>query len=101
MPAVARAGVDSIATGHACAGTAGITTSGAATNVYINGSRAALLGTLIATHTIKAGNACVPHGATVTGGSSKVFCGGIPLARIGDSADLGAIKTASSNVFAG
>jgi uncharacterized Zn-binding protein involved in type VI secretion len=101
MPGVARAGVDSIATGHLCDATALIATGGSSSKVFINGSRAALVGTLIAPHTIKSGEVCVPHSASVLTGSSKVFCGGIAIARIGDVADQGAITSSSSTVSAG
>jgi uncharacterized Zn-binding protein involved in type VI secretion len=101
MPGVARAGVDSIATGHLCDATALIATGGSSPKVFINGSRAALLGTLITTHNTKVGDACVPHSSSVLAGSSKVFCGGTPIARIGDSADAGAIISSSSTVSAG
>jgi uncharacterized Zn-binding protein involved in type VI secretion len=43
----------------------------------------------------------VPHSAVINVGSSTVFVGGIPLARIGDSTDSGAIISGSPNVFAG
>jgi uncharacterized Zn-binding protein involved in type VI secretion len=101
MPNIARAGVDTIATGHACDGTAGIAIGGSSPKVFINGARAALQGTSIVSHTILVGEVCVAHSAVVNTGSSKVFCGGIPISRLGDSADLGAINSASSNVSAG
>ncbi len=101
MPAIAVCGVDEIATGHPCDGTALIAAKGD-NRVTIGGQPVALVGDLIAPHTIKAGDACVPHpAATINAGSSKVFVGGIAVARIGDSADAGAIISGSSGVFAG
>lgn len=101
MPAIAVCGVDEIATGHPCDGTALIKAK-ADNRVTIGGQPVALVGDLIAPHTIKAGDACVPHpAAVINAGSSKVFVGGIAVARIGDSADAGAIISGSSGVFAG
>ena len=101
MPAVARAGKDSIATGHKCSGSAGIATGGSSSKVFVNGEPATVLGTQIKTHSIKVGRKCRPHGASVKAGSSKVSCEGKPISRIGDSADKGSIKSGSNNVFAG
>jgi len=101
MPAIAVCGVDQIATGHPCDGTALIQGS-LQSKVTIAGNPVAVQGDLIAPHTIKAGNSCVPHpAAVINAGSSKVFIGGIPVARIGDSADAGAVISGSSGVFAG
>lgn len=100
MPAVARVGVDIISTGHPCDATAGI--AGQLQNkVFVNGYPAAVRGDAIQTHTILVGDVCVPHGASINAGSSKVFATGIPIARIGDSADQGAVITGASDVFAG
>ena len=101
MPAVARAGVDSISTGHACSATAGISVGGSSSKVFVNGARATVTGTAISPHAIKSGRKCVPHSSNVNAGSSKVFCEGKPISRVGDSADAGAVKAGSSNVFAG
>lgn len=100
MPAVAVCTVDSISTGHACDGVALIQGS-LQSNVYIGGKPVAIRGDAIQVHTILVGDACVPHGATISGGSLKVFIGGISVARVGDSADAGAIISGSSKVFAG
>lgn len=100
MPAVARVGVDIISTGHPCDATASI--AGQLQNkVFVNGAPAAVRGDAIATHTILVGGVCVPHGASINAGSSKVFVAGIPIARVGDSADQGAVATGSGSVFAG
>lgn len=101
MPAVAVCGVDEIATGHPCDGTA-LIQGALQTKVTIAGNLVAVQGDAIAPHTIKAGDACVPHpAAVINAGSSKVFIGEIPVARIGDSADAGAVISGSSGVFAG
>jgi len=42
-----------------------------------------------------------PHVANVNAGSSTVRVEGLAVARIGDSADLGAMTSGSSNIFAG
>ena len=101
MPAASRAqSVDRIATGHPCTGIAPI--QGTLNNkVFIEGTKAAVKGDAIVPHTILVGIICVPHGAVVNTGSQKVFCEGIPLGRIGDSADAGAIISGSRKVFAG
>ena len=44
---------------------------------------------------------CADHVATVNAGSATVRVHGISVARIGDSADAGAMTSGSSNVFAG
>jgi uncharacterized Zn-binding protein involved in type VI secretion len=100
MPAVAVVNVDIISTGHDCDATAGI--QGALqTKVTIGGNLVAVQGDAIAPHTIEDGDECVPHSAVINAGSSKVFISGIAVARIGDSADAGAIITGSSSVSAG
>lgn len=100
MPEVAVTGVDQINTGHPCDAVALIQGS-LQTNVRIGGNPVAVQGDAIQIHNFLSGGSCVPHSATVSGGSSKVFIGGIPVARKGDSADAGNIATGSSNVFAG
>ena len=100
MPAVAVCTVDTINTGHACDTTAGI--QGALqTNVKIGGNNVAVVGDAIAPHTILSADACVPHSSVINAGSSKVFIAGIPVARVGDSADAGTVATGSGKVFAG
>lgn len=100
MPAVAVCGVDNIATGHPCDVTAKIQGS-LQSKVTIGGNPVAVQGDAIAVHTILISSQCRPHGASISGGSSKVFIGGIGVARIGDSADGGSIISGSSGVFAG
>lgn len=101
MPAVARDG-DSTTTGHGCDSVTTVTgPTGSSAHVYVNGIPVECRGNPVAPHTIPSGPACVPHSAVINVGSSTVFVGGIPLARIGDSTDSGAIISGSPNVFAG
>lgn len=100
MPSIARKG-DSTTTGHGCTGiTTVINPTGESVGVYANGIGIEVIGDPTAVHTIPAGDACVPHTAVINAGSSTVFVGGIGVARIGDSCDLGAIISGSPNVFA-
>jgi uncharacterized Zn-binding protein involved in type VI secretion len=99
MPAAARIG-DIVNTGHACTTVVDIALT-LQSNVKIDGKLAAVVGSQLADHTFLSGSSCIPHSATVTAGSSKVFIGGIAVSRIGDTADMGAIITGSSSVFIG
>lgn len=100
MPANARVGVDTITTGHLCDAVAGI--AGQLQNkVFVNGSPAAVQGDMIAPHTILAGGSCIPHLSKINVGSGKVFATGIPIARVGDSADAGAVASGSGTVNSG
>ena len=74
-----------------------------APTVFINGLPAAVVGDIIAPHTIGPNGApCVPHTAFVLSGSALVYVSGVPAARVGDLADLGAIgPTGSPTVFMG
>ena len=100
MPAVTRFG-DSSTTGHGCSGTT--TVAGPSTNVKCNSKGVERKGDPTAGHTIPAGSppVCIPHAAFINAGSGTVFVNSKPIARVGDSADSGAITTGSSNVFAG
>jgi len=102
MPAVARDG-DSTTTGHGCDSVTTVTgPTGSPAKVYANGIPVECKGNPVAPHTIPSGPACVDHpDAVINVGSTKVFVGGIALARIGDSTDNGEIITGSPNVFAG
>jgi len=105
MPEVAVKG-DTTTTGHGCDATTTIATSttAEAAKVKVNGIIVAIKGNPLATHTIPAGSppVCVNHpGTKVNVGSAKVFVNNIPIARVGDSADGGAIINNSRNVFAG
>ena len=114
MPAVGRGTQDSATTGHGCDGSAKL--AGPANNVFCNTKPAQRKGhPLDPTHTIPVlvtipgvGDnpptqelKCLPHSASISDGSGTVFVNGKGIARVGDSADGGAISTGSSNVFAG
>ena len=101
MPAVTRFG-DSSTTGHGCSGTT--TVAGPSTKVKCNSKGVERKGDPAAAHTIPNSASppvCVPHSSVINAGSGTVFVNGKGIARVGDSADGGAISTGSSNVFAG
>ena len=101
MPIVAVKG-DTTTTGHGCDGTT--TIAGSSLNVYMGGIKVAIQGNALAGHTIPAGvpPVCVGHpGQIVNVGSTTVKVNGIGIARVGDSADGGAIMSKVGNVFAG
>ena len=100
MPAVARNG-DPTTTGHGCSATTTVTgPTGAGAKVFANNIAVECKGNPTAPHTIKSGNNCVPHGAVINAGSGTVFIANIPVARVGDSTDGGAITAGSPTVFA-
>jgi uncharacterized Zn-binding protein involved in type VI secretion len=98
MPGIARQN-DTVTTGHGCDTTT--TIQQGSPNVRINGSGAAYAGAALTGHTIPVGvpPVCVGHSAQVNAGYGRVLVNGRPIARIGDSADLGQISTASANVL--
>ena len=102
MPGISRNN-DLAATGHGCSPTAGCIAT--AKTVFINGIKVLRPGDLLKPHFIprkKLPVKCIIHlGAQVNRGSRSVFAEGKPVARRGDSADLGAMIGASRNVFAG
>ena len=104
MPAVARFG-DVTSTGHGCSATT--TLAGPSTNVFCNTKGVERKGDPLAAHTIPFTSGsppvtvCIPHAAVINAGSGTVFVNSKAIARVGDSADSGAITTGSSNVFAG
>lgn len=99
MPAVVRIG-DSLSTGHVCTGS---TTLGGAnqSSVYANGILVAVVGAPTVSHPAPPQPPCAPHVAFLNAGSGSVFVEGIPVGRVGDSADAGAMTSGSPNVFAG
>ena len=99
MPAVSRKG-DTLSTGHACTGTTTLNTPGQST-VFANSILIARVTDPTVSHPFPPLPPCAPHVATVNAGSSTVRVHGIPVARIGDSADSGAMTAGSSNVFSG
>lgn len=102
MPAAARKG-DKVNTAHGCDTITTIIEG--SLNVFIEGSAAAYQGALLAPHTITnpappPAPTCIPHLAQkVNIGSTTVKVNNKPLARIGDSADLGTITSGAKNVL--
>ena len=100
MPAVSRKG-DSLTTGHICATTTTLTTPGQST-VFANKILIARITDKTVAHPFPpAPPPCGTHASTVKVGSNTVFAVGLAMARIGDSADAGAMTTGSDTVFAG
>ena len=99
MPAVSRKG-DSLSTGHICASTTTLDTPGQST-VFANKILVARITDPTVSHPFPPVPACGPHVANVNVGSATVFAVGLAMARIGDSADAGAMTSGSSNVFVG
>lgn len=86
MPGVTRKTVD----------TAGGPILTGSSNVFVNGSAAAIQGAEVQPH------GSSPHSkSTVNVGSKTVFVNGKPLVRAGDKATCGHATTGSSNVSAG
>ena len=99
MPAVCRKG-DSLSTGHICVGSTTLATPGQS-NVFVNGKLMARKTDSTVSHPFPPNPPCAPHVAKVNVGSSTVFCNGLAVPRLGDSADAGAMTSGSSNVNAG
>tara|TARA_B100001996_G_C18198801_1_gene415156 strand:- start:78 stop:416 length:339 start_codon:yes stop_codon:yes gene_type:complete len=108
---VARHG-DTVATGHGCDVTTTISDANTSSRVICEGEPVARVGDVMSLHTINnpaiPPPLCIPHlGAQVNVGSAKVLVGGAGgykgIARLGDSADLGAISSAcpEASVLAG
>ena len=103
MPRISRHR-DRCRTGHLCDTTAPVLCS--QFTVFANGKPILIRGNRVAPHVIKnpayppSPPPCIPHKAKVNRGSPNVFAQGIPVARLGDSADFGAMIQGSQNVFA-
>ena len=100
MPAVCRVG-DSLATGHACAGSTTIASSNTDRTVRVNGIAAIVVGAPTVSHPFPPAPPCAPHVAFLNAGSGTVRINGKPVGRVGDSADAGAMTSGSGNVSAG
>ena len=98
MPAVSRKG-DSLSTGHICASTTTLDTPGQGT-CFANSILIARVSDPTVSHPFPPAPPCAPHVANVNVGSPNVFVEGLAVARIGDSADAGAMTSGSGNVFA-
>ena len=99
MPAVSRKG-DSLSTGHICTSTTTLDTPGQGT-CFANSILIARVTDPTVSHPFPPLPPCAPHVAKVNAGSSTVRVCGLSVARIGDSADAGAMTKGSSNVFSG
>ena len=99
MPAISRKG-DSLSTGHDCVGSTTLAAPGQST-VKATGEDIARIGDSTVSHPFPPVDAgCPPHVANVNAGSPNVFVEGIAVARVGDSADAGAMTSGSASVFA-
>ena len=98
MPAVSRKG-DSLTTGHICTSTTTLNTPGQGT-CFANSILIARVNDPTVSHPFPPAPPCAPHVANVNAGSPNVFVEGLAVARIGDSADAGAMTSGSGNVFA-
>ena len=98
MPAVSRKG-DSLSTGNICTSTTNLDTPGQCTS-FANSILVARIGDPTVAHPYPPNPPCPDHVANVNAGSPNVFVVGIAVARIGDSADAGAMTSGSGNVFA-
>ena len=98
MPAVSRKG-DSLTTGHICTSTTTLNTPGQGT-CFANSILIARVSDPTVSHPFPPSPPCAPHVANVNAGSPNVFVEGLAVARIGDSADAGAMTSGSGNVFA-
>jgi len=99
VPAVCVKG-DTLSTGHGCASTTTLDTP-PQIKVTIGGILVAVVNTPTVLHPFPPEPPCAPHIAFLNSGSTKVSIGGIPIGRIGDSADSGIMTTGSSKVSAG
>lgn len=99
MPAVSRVG-DSLSTGHICTGTTTIASSATDGTVKANSINIIVVGAPTVSHPFPPAPPCLPHVANLNAGSPNVFVNSIPVGRIGDSADAGAMTSGSGNVFA-
>ena len=100
MPKISRKG-DSLTTGHICVATTTLDTP-TQSKVFATGELIARITDPTVTHLVPPIiPPCSSHASTVKVGSDSVFVESLACARIGDSADAGAMTTGSDNVFAG
>ena len=100
MPAICRVG-DSLSTGHACTGITTIASSNTNGTVKANGINIIVVGAPTVSHPNPPVPICPAHVANLNAGSSTVRVNSIPVGRITDSADAGAMISGSLNVSAG
>ena len=100
MPKISRKG-DSLTTGHICVATTTLDTPNQS-KVFATGELIARITDKTVVHLFPPNvPPCGNHFSTVKQGSNTVFAVGLAMARIGDSADAGAMTTGSNTVFAG
>ena len=100
MPQICRVG-DSLTTGHVCTGITIIASSNTNNTVKVNGRSIIVIGAPTIPHSNPPFPLCPSHVAILNRGSSTVRVNGIPVGRITDSADGGAMISGSLNVSAG
>lgn len=100
MPPICRVG-DSLSTGHACTGSTTIAAPANDGTVSAEGSQVIVVGAPTVSHAAPPVPPCPPHVANLNAGSGTVFVNGIPVGRIGDSADAGAMTGGAGTVSAG
>ena len=98
MPLIVREG-DELTTGHICTSKTTLDTPGQS-KVFVHGKLVARITDKTVPHPNPPAPPCPDHVANVNAGSPNVFVVGIAVARIGDSADAGAMTSGSGNVFA-
>ena len=91
---------DSLSTGHGCVGSTTLSTP-PQSKVTIGGVLVAIVGTPTVAHPFPPSPPCADHVAQLNAGSGKVAIGGIPVGRIGDSADGGSMTSGSGKVSMG
>lgn len=99
MPGVSRQG-DLLVTGHGCAPVT-VLDFPKQNSVQADFLLIARQGDVTVEHIIGSNPPCSPHIAIVNVGSSSVLVDFSPVARIGDSTDLGAMIVGSSSVIVG
>ena len=99
MPGISRKG-DQLSTGHGCAGVTILATPTQFT-VRANNIAIARKTDKTVSHPFSPPPLCPPHVAKGNKGSSTVRVAGLPVSRIGDSADNGQLIKGSTTVWAG
>ena len=99
MPGISRK-ADQLSTGHICAGVTILDTPTQST-VRANNILIARKTDKTVSHPFPPSPPCAPHVAKVNVGSSTVRVVGLPVSRIGDSADNGQLIKGSTTVWAG
>ena len=100
MPGVCRDG-DATTTGHGCDTTTKVTI--ASGNVYCNTKLVERKTDPTVSHDRPVGDpvVCTAHTSSISAGSGTVKVNSLPIARIDDACDSGAITGGSGNVIAG